>query len=252
MKQQPAEAVYNRLRVTPAEFAKQGYLIVPSYLQNVDCERLLAAVEEYRKTNDVPVVHRPSGKRPLRYAVIDGMRVREHFPQVSLLAGELNKLANSLSEQPLVPLADERVAININITTKGGAYRWHYDRNAVTAILYLNSVDGGETECYPNFRVTMPGGIASVLQRLSDRILQTRRLRKLSGRKIMVSPEAGKLLVMRGNKCLHSVLPVTGDADRVNLIVSLDLPGKTFAVADGLNRYLYESTAAAAGDPNYT
>jgi hypothetical protein len=40
-----------------------------------------------------------------------------------------------------------------NITPPGGEYRWHYDRNAATAILYLNEVPGGETEMFPNYRL---------------------------------------------------------------------------------------------------
>lgn len=40
----------------------------------------------------------------------------------------------------------------------GGEYRWHYDRNAVTAILYLNEVPGGETEIFPNFRLVFRRG----------------------------------------------------------------------------------------------
>jgi hypothetical protein len=244
--------VYNRFRVTPAEFEKQGYLVVEEHLPAAECEKLLAAVTGYRNSHKVPVIERPSGDRPLRYSVIDGVRICEHLPQIAPLAEKVNDLVNSLSGRTLAPLGDERVAVNINITSKGGAYRWHYDRNAVTAILYLNSVKGGETECYPNYRVSVPGGRSSTLQRAADRLVQTQLLRRTFGRRVLVSPKSGTLLVMLGRQCLHSVLPVTGDTDRVNVIFSFDLPGKTFAVADRLNNYLYDGTSAAAGDPNYT
>jgi hypothetical protein len=58
---------------------------------------------------------------------------------------------------------------------------------------------------------------------------------------------------MRGDRCLHSVRPVTSDTERINVILSFDRPGTDFAVQDGLDAYLYEPEAEAdvSGDPNY-
>lgn len=235
-----------------AACVSDGYQVIPGFLSAQTCARILAAVNGYRARHDVPVVLRPAGERPLHYSVIDGERIRDHFPDVVALADDVKKFVNSIAERDLSLLADEKVAININITSKGGAYRWHYDRNAVTAILYLNEVEGGETECYPNYRVNLPAGPSSFLQKIADRIIQTPLLRRIFGRRVLVTPRTGTLLIMQGNKCLHSVLPVTGETDRVNVIISFDLPGKTFAVAEGLNRYLYNSEPANAGDPNYS
>ena len=52
----------------------------------------------------------------------------------------------------MAPIEDAVAARNINVTPPGGEYRWHYDRNAVTAIIYLNEVPGGETEIFANYR----------------------------------------------------------------------------------------------------
>ncbi len=59
-------------------------------------------------------------------------------------------------------------------------------------------------------------------------------------------------MIMRGNDCLHSVRPVTGHVDRVNIIMSFDVPGKDYAIAGQLNDYLYTSETSASRDPNYT
>jgi hypothetical protein len=234
-----------------AEFTEVGYQIITGFLSVDECGRLTAAVNDYRSAHDVPVVHRPASERPLHYAVIDGEKVRNHFPDVTRIAEDVGNLVNSISDEALLLLSDSKVAVNINITSKGGSYRWHYDRNAVTAILYLNEVEGGETECYPNYRLKMPGDGNSMWQKIADRVIRSKPVRRIFGRRVMVSPKAGTLLVMRGNQCLHSVLPVTGNADRVNVIISFDLPGKTFAVADGLNQYLYTGESTS-GDPNYS
>jgi hypothetical protein len=96
-------------------------------------------------------------------------------------------------------------------------------------------------------------------QRWLDRVLQAAPVRALSGLRHLVEPAAGKLLVMRGDRCLHSVRPVTGAADRINLVLSYDRPGARYAMADGLNAYLYRPDKATTGsesgkprDPNYT
>ena len=232
------------------QFAAKGYAIIPEYVSANACERLLAAIGKYRKQNFLPLIHRESGARPLHYSVIDGEKIMAGFPGVSKVFEETLQTVNEISGLDLAPLSDRKVACNINITPKGGAYRWHYDRNAVTAILYLNEVEGGETECYPNYRISLNGG-SSRLQQPLDRLIGSSPIRSLFGKRLIVRPEAGKLLVMRGDRCLHSVFPVTGDAERINIIMSFDLPGKEFDIADDLNRYLYETEPESARDPNY-
>lgn len=233
------------------EFADKGYKIIPEYLTEDDCVGLLSAINDYRKLHAVPEIHRQAGKRPLHYSVIDGERIREHLRQVLKLFHDANQVVNSITGLDLTPLSDEKVAVNINITSKGGAYRWHYDRNAVTAILYLNKSQGGETECYPNYRISLNGNGNSRFQQPLDRLLQARFVRKAFGKRVIVEPSPGKLLIMRGDRCLHSVRPVDGDGDRFNIIMSFDIPGKSFDVAANLNKYLYETADESEGDPNY-
>ncbi len=231
-------------------FNAAGYCIADDFISAGQCQQLLAAIARYRQQHVVPVIERAAGQRPLHYAVIDGERIRAHLPEVLVLYESVNRWVNAVNGQPLVPLDDTKVACNINITAPGGAYRWHYDRNAVTAILYLNAVEGGETECYPGYRILLRGGQAR-WQRLLDRLLQMRLLRRVFGRHVVIAPTPGRLLLMRGNRCLHSVRPVSGDYDRINLVMSYDVHGARYAVADDLNAYLYQQDATSRGDPNY-
>lgn len=132
-----------------------------------------------------------------------------------------------------------------------GTYRYHYDRNAVTAILYLNETEGGETECYPNDRLDFWKATHPRLQRRLDSLLQTRVLRRLSLKETWVRPETGKLLIMQGDRCLHSVLPVRGRRERINVVMAYDYPRAQTSVADELNDYLYEPKQVQTPDPNY-
>jgi hypothetical protein len=144
------------------------------------------------------------------------------------------------------PLGDKQVACNVNITQPGGSYRYHYDRNAVTVILYLNETRGGETECYPNHRLNL-----IYLQREVDRVFENPMFRRVFGKQILVRPRAGRLLVMRGDRCLHSVREVSGNADRINIVMSYDVKGARHANSHHLNSYLYSGAIVHHGDPNY-
>lgn len=234
------------------EFTSNGYRIESGFLSSERCEQLLASINEYRKHNTLPLIHRPSSGRPLHYSVIDGERIARGLPEVAAIFLHVNKLVRDISGLDLVPLDDEKVACNINITPEGGTYRWHYDRNAVTALLYLNNPGGGETECYPNYRISLRGGFHSRFQHILDRLLHFAIIRRIFGKLVVIEPQAGRLLIMRGNDCLHSVRPVTGHVDRVNIIMSFDVPGKDYAIAGQLNDYLYTSETSASRDPNYT
>ncbi len=223
-----------------------------AFLSNEACDDLLRQIAAYRVKHELPEVYRESGSRPLHYRVIEGERIAAHFPDLISLYACVNDLVNEAMGETLEPLEDRKVGLNVNVTPAGGAYRWHYDRNEVTAILYLNAVPGGETEIYPNYRLFMEGARYTALQRFADRVMGMPPIRTVFGKLVQVAPEAGLLVAMRGNRCLHSVRPVEGDEDRINVIMSFDRPGAQFDVASELNQYLYAATRVSVDDPNYS
>ena len=89
--------------------------------------------------------------------MIDGDKVNVYLPEVKSLYQDVNQVVNLTFGQALAPLTNTkacpdagRVACNINMTSPGGEYRWHYDRNAITGILYLNEVEGGAKHQQPD------------------------------------------------------------------------------------------------------
>src|SRR5215204_3300246 len=134
----------------------QGALLVrDGFIDTHTAQRALDVIENFRHEFPLPVVSRHSGQRPLVYSVVDGFKILDHLPEIQALHAKTTRLINNFFGDAFEPLADEQVACNINITQPGGSYRYHYDRNAVTAILYLNETGGGETECYPNYRLSL-------------------------------------------------------------------------------------------------
>jgi len=232
-------------------FAADGYAIREKFITLADCERFLSQIREFRSSNEIAVIDRPAKERSLRYSVINGVQVAEGLPEIQQLYLDVNAAVNSIADSVVAPLKNRQVGVNINITQPGGEYRWHYDRNRITAILYLNAVEGGETEFYPNYRLMLDRFRYSGLQHRLDSLLLRKAVRERFGRRILFQPEPGSLLIMRADRCLHSVRPVLGEQDRINIVMAYDTPDKNFAIEDQLDSYLYR-TDPAAGDPNYT
>ncbi|NET55817.1 MAG: 2OG-Fe(II) oxygenase [Symploca sp. SIO2E6] len=234
------------------EFKVKGYFLQENFLDPQECENLLKSISDYRQQFFIPKIYRDVKPIPLSYSVIDGKAVNSHLPEIKKLYATVNEIINNLTNQPLFPLKDVQVGCNVNITEKGGTYRWHYDRNAVTALLYLNEVEGGEIEFYPNYRIILPKAKFSRFQSFLDQIQQLNLVRSTFGKRIVVKPQPGLLLIMCGEKCLHSVRPVTEACDRISIVMAYDLPNASFAVEGQLNTYLYSSEKVAVSDPNYS
>jgi len=234
------------------EIKKPAYWTLESFLAAEACRDWLAAVENFRRSHALPEIHRPARGRSLRYSVIHGEQIAESFPQLENLYLRIQAIAEEKSGLKLEAMRQKKVAININITPPGGEYRWHYDRNALTAILFLNAVEGGITEMYPGYRLALKGRSHSAWQERLDRFLMLRPMRRLFGRKVAIEPAPGRLLLMRGDRCLHSVTAVTGGHDRINVIFSYDEIGALHPQEEGLNDYLYTSKAHGESDPNYS
>jgi hypothetical protein len=228
-----------------------GCVIIENFANTSLCAELLAQVNDYRCRHTVPIIERCNGELPLKYSVIDGDRIANDLPDVVSVYERVTRLVKQSWGGEIEPLPDRKVACNINITQPGGSYRYHYDRNAVTAILYLNATRGGETECYPNYRLSLAPAAHSNLQQKLDRVLQNRFVRSVAATQLLVRPRPGRLLIMQGNRCLHSVRPVLGSSDRINIVMSYDRPHARFDVDANLNQYLYSTAETHVGDPNY-
>jgi hypothetical protein len=224
--------------------------VIDDFLTQIECDEILNAIHSYRERREPPLIDRAERGRSLRYRVIDGTAVAQGLSELELLYQRTGELISAWTGHALVPIADRVAGININITPPGGEYRWHYDRNAVTAIVYLNNVKGGATEIYPNHRIVLPRRLHA-LQHGIDTIARRRPVLALIGTKSVVTPRTGRLVVMRGDRCLHSVCPVEGTEERINLCMAYDRLGARARPHDALDDYLYTDHEVGGPDPNY-
>ncbi|GMQ84759.1 MAG: hypothetical protein BMS9Abin07_0323 [Acidimicrobiia bacterium] len=232
---------------------RAGYVIHDAFLEPEVCRATLAAVDRFRSTTELPEIHREAKGRALRYSVIDGHQVRERLPDIwDLYTGPVQDLMSEVAGEKMFPLGNVRAGVNVNIMPPAKSeYRWHYDRAPVTAVLYLNEVEGGETELYPGLRVLLSDQRRARAQRLLDRVVSSPPVRSMRATKVVVSPKAGRLVAMAGNRCWHSVGGVRGTHDRINIILAYDREGATFAAEEGLDSYLYTTDRTVQQDPNY-
>ncbi len=159
------------------------------FINESTAREALAVIDDFRRRFTLPIISRRSGRRPLRYSVIDGQQISLHLPEIQVLHAQTTGLVKKLFGDAIETLADEQVACNVNITQPGGSYRYHYDRNAITALLYLNETSGGETECYPGHRLRVP----ATLQRDVDRVVGSRLVRSVFGHQVLVQPRVGTI-----------------------------------------------------------
>lgn len=239
-------------RTAPRVQLHRGYAVVPDYLDRSTVSSLLDAVARVRASADLSLVARATGERALHYQVIDGPTIKAQIPQLVALYARVQIELESAYRRRLAPLSDEIAGLNVNITPPGGSYRWHYDRNPVTAVLYLNQVAGGQMEMCPDYRLggyrlrTVPR-----VQQLLDGCLAAKYVRSVFGRTRIVEPAAGTLVAMRGDRSLHSVRPVLGTEDRICVVMSFEAPERPLAANPLLNEYLYSTRRVAERDPNY-
>lgn len=230
-------------------FRKKGYIVIDQFMMDSLVD-LLPTVKTLAKQHSLPLIERSFPGRSLKYRVMDGFFIESELPQLYALAKHVNQFVNVLTGQSLSGIRNRAAAINVNITEPDGEYRWHYDRNAITAILYLNSVEGGETELLPNSRWHLGPLKATPLQRFLDNYQIKRAVNKPSSAHC-ISPAPARLLVMRGDKCLHSVSPVASGEARYNVIFTFDRQGVEYAVDKKLDPYIYSIKPQSGVDPNY-
>ncbi|MFP5246135.1 MAG: 2OG-Fe(II) oxygenase [Thermoanaerobaculia bacterium] len=224
----------------------RGYAIVESALSPDDCAALCKRLEHYASEHPLPLIEHAAGERALRYSVIDGDSISRDLPDIQQLAEQWRDALGAATGLPYALLSNARVAVNVNINAPGGEYRWHYDRNPLTIVIYLNAVEGGSLEFYPRYRLYLGPRRHTRLQRLLDRVLLALRGWRS---KVIVQPAPGRAVLMDGSRCLHSVSRVE-NGTRYALVFAYELPGTQFGASEGLDEYLYAGRGGGK-DPNY-
>ena len=228
-------------------FARDGFLVMDSFLPAERCAMIRDAVDALDRHKKLIQVDRAGRSSVSRFATINGTELEESIPLVAGLYAEVRDFVRHVASPELTLLENRAIGVSINVTAPGQQFAMHYDRNAITAVIYLNAPDaGGEMEFYPRHRIMLPSqGIPLVkqAQKLLDRGTKSTVWKQLSRARRMVSPTLGRMLVFHGNRCLHGVRPVQGSTPRYSLQLAYDMPMTSFGLTETTDYYGYRPAA---------
>ena len=215
---------------TSAFFGENKYVVIGDFLSAPECLELLHAVDQCKKKVSLINVNQLSVTSKKRFLTFNGNDIEENIPAATKLYVRVNEVVNELSGEDYAALENRQIGLAVNVTPAGGTFSWHHDRHEITAILYLNEVEGGgELEFFPNNRLLLKNkqGLRKWLQLGCDAVGLV--VSMAARTKVRVTPKPGLICVMVGTRCTHRVRPVVGDRDRVCVIFAYDAPGKDFS-----------------------
>jgi hypothetical protein len=77
-------------------FWDRGVEVVPAFLSPTECENLLSAVADYRRTHELPVIFREEKGRSLNYIVMEGWRFHEALPDSEAIVDRIRTRLESI------------------------------------------------------------------------------------------------------------------------------------------------------------
>jgi hypothetical protein len=184
------------------EYRERKYTVISVLTKKIArlivSDALTEALKGYghrRDVQDGEIV--PGGDR--RHTVIDGLIVAAAVPDLMEIYDHLLPILRQITGKPVIRSPYPRSAVNVKIFGVGDSHGWHYDTNALTALLSLNTCGSGGTEI--DFQ---------------------------DGREIVTVPcETGNLLIMDGRDLWHRGAPVERGDIKINAPLNYYYEGDT-------------------------
>lgn len=125
----------------------------------------------------------------------NGKHLISEFPQIKLFYDLIYSKILRFDKNLLV-VEDLPVAISANLLRPedGHVFRYHFDRNEYTAVLYLTENHDFPLQIYPNIRTDPVEGDSVWLYQQE------------SVKPVSITPRQGRLVVFRGRTCLHGIV----------------------------------------------
>lgn len=180
-------------------FQKQGLVVIPEVIS-----REQAADWARRAIIDSHRAHRidredetgADGRTMRHHFVLDALQVQAIIPELWDFYQKLPAFVAPIVGREVILSPYERSAVNVKVYAPGDDHGWHYDTNALTALLYLTETDS-----------------------------ETGTLVELDGETFPLIAKPGDLLVMNGREINHKVRAVPEHAPtRVTVPLNLYYP----------------------------
>jgi hypothetical protein len=157
----------------------------------------------------------PEETAGLDYHVVSGDVVREKLAWLwNRYSTEWMDLVSNAVGVKCVPCSLDTISVNINaLYGAGSRYEWHVDSDAYSGVLFLtdhNEEDGGE------FVI------------------------EVDGRRNIIHPRRGKLILFDGTICPHGVYPLKTNKHRVTVVMVFIDPNRAQLTGENEKRYSVE------------
>lgn len=214
-------------------FQRDGYLALPNALPEPVITRWRERAHElFERAKDI---ERTGDGHVLSYRVLTGDVVKEDFRELYDFYVDQRTLAwvaSVTGEAEIHSSPNLMSAVNVNILQAGHRYRWHFDANPYTALLYLSTSPveaGGELQLYPNLR----------RGRTEAEVTDPDHLDKQQ--RVSIRSRAGMLVLIDGSVTYHRVAPVLAPCDRLSVPMVFP-PFREELRPAHLDAYLYSSS----------
>jgi hypothetical protein len=235
------------------EFRERGYVVIDDFLLPNEISEILDSIETYRASgSEIIQVDNRDIIRTQIFKTIVGQNCEDHVVAFSdLWRTRIFEIAKDLVDCELFPINDPTIGINVNMTELSGELSFHYDRNEVTGILYLQACNGGFLEILPIHRILLPYRYywcVKPIQRGFDVLWRSPVALWVAQRKRQfIEPRPGLLVIMRGPVTLHRVTPVQHGPVRIAGVFCYDKPETKWEKWNSGDNYVVMAKKKAAG-----
>ena len=194
-----------------------GYRLFPQFFTPAETARCLERVESRRDLFHAVAV---KARMNLKYHVIDGNKIRQHFPDFFDLAeNRLREHAQEVVGRPLELMRDAKRTMRIqSYRAKDEGFLWHFDGGLYGAIVTLVNTNLGATE------IISPR-LSRILKPVPFLLFPFPRILTLARPKKIVA-DPGDLLVLHGGALIHRGITQLDEGERVIFAVSYDPVGR--------------------------
>ena len=214
-------------------FQKNGFLILQNFLDQSTCAQLASEIMDFKQKEEVISVKLKKSE----FSTFNGSIIDDNFPSIAhLYDKQVLEIINSICTTPIATIQDRRIGLSVNLTSNEGKFQPHFDRNLMTAVLYINEeFEGGQMHLFPRIRFLIKNRQSNPMkffQKILDKLVCHHLYLNFVARKNEVIPSTGNLLIFEGSRSLHEVKQVRGSNLRISVQFAYDIPEITYDVKD--------------------
>lgn len=213
-------------------FKRNGYLLCENFLtkeESLILKNKINKIFDSKEAIDV-LLYKST------FRTINGSTIDNNIPEItSIYDNTIHKIVGLINNN-MFTLVDRKIGVSINKTSKGNNFQAHFDRNLITAVIYVgDQFKGGTMLIHPRVRILLKNNTKySILRKAQlffDKVVKTPIYLKFFSRSIEITPKVGTLLIFEGSKTLHEVKPVL-EGDRISIQLAYDKFNKIYQSTD--------------------